>query len=462
MRSKYRMEKEKTGGGVITLETRPVEYTKYYQEIWTYPALSVKGRVTQVIGLVMEVSGIKPYVGEVCLVEVAASREPVLAEVVGFRQGRALLMPLGNLRGVGPGCRVKATGHPFFVKVGPGILGKVIDGLGKPILEDIGGEVQGLLVDNSPPNPLERKPINQVMVTGIRAIDTLLTCGQGQRIGIFSGSGVGKSTLMGMIARYSEADVSVIALVGERGREVGDFLNNDLGPEGLKRSVVVVSTSDRPALERVKAALVATTVAEYFRDQGLKVILMMDSVTRFAMALREIGLAIGEPPATKGYTPSVFATLPRLLERSGTSRSGSITGFYTVLVDGDDFNEPIADAVRGILDGHIILSRDLAARNHFPAIDVLGSISRLMPYLIEEEHKEQASLVRDLLSAYKESEDLINIGAYVRGSNPRVDRAIAYRDSLRMFLCQDMSESVSWQQSKEALEALFPQFPGGV
>ncbi len=456
------MEKEKTGGGVITLETRPVEYTKYYQEIWTYPALSVKGRVTQVIGLVMEVSGIKPYVGEVCLVEVAASREPVLAEVVGFRQGRALLMPLGNLRGVGPGCRVKATGHPFFVKVGPGILGKVIDGLGKPILEDIGGEVQGLLVDNSPPNPLERKPINQVMVTGIRAIDTLLTCGQGQRIGIFSGSGVGKSTLMGMIARYSEADVSVIALVGERGREVGDFLNNDLGPEGLKRSVVVVSTSDRPALERVKAALVATTVAEYFRDQGLKVILMMDSVTRFAMALREIGLAIGEPPATKGYTPSVFATLPRLLERSGTSRSGSITGFYTVLVDGDDFNEPIADAVRGILDGHIILSRDLAARNHFPAIDVLGSISRLMPYLIEEEHKEQASLVRDLLSAYKESEDLINIGAYVRGSNPRVDRAIAYRDSLRMFLCQDMSESVSWQQSKEALEALFPQFPGGV
>ena len=441
---------------MLELETGAIDYAKYYQEIWSFPAISIKGRVTQVIGLVMEVSGIRPCVGEVCLVEVAASREPLLAEVVGFRQGRALLMPLGSLSGVGPGCRVKATGHPFFVRVGPEILGKVIDGLGNPILDNIEGELQGLLVDNSPPNPLERKPINQVMVTGVRAIDTLLTCGQGQRIGIFSGSGVGKSTLMGMIARYSEADVSVIALVGERGREVGDFLNNDLGPEGLKRSVVVVSTSDRPALERVKAALVATTVAEYFRDQGFKVILMMDSITRFAMALREIGLAIGEPPATKGYTPSVFASLPRLLERSGTSRSGSITGFYTVLVDGDDFNEPIADAVRGILDGHIVLSRELAAQNHFPAIDILGSVSRLMPYLIDEDHKEKAAQVRELLSTYRESEDLINIGAYVSGSNPRVDRAIAYRDRLRKFLCQDMSESVSWQQSKEELAALFP------
>lgn len=446
-----------------SLQRGAVDYAKYYQEIWSFPALSIKGRVTQVIGLVMEVSGIKPSVGEVCLVEVTENREPLLAEVVGFREGRALLMPLGNLRGVGPGCRVKATGHPFYVKVGRRLLGKVIDGLGNLIgntlTEEIGGErekLQGLLVDNPPPNPLERKPIDQVMVTGVRAIDTLLTCGQGQRIGIFSGSGVGKSTLMGMIARYSEADVSVIALVGERGREVGDFLNNALGAEGLKRSVVVVSTSDRPALERVKAALVATTVAEYFRDQGLKVILMMDSVTRFAMALREIGLAIGEPPATKGYTPSVFAALPRLLERSGTSRRGSITGFYTVLVDGDDFNEPIADAVRGILDGHIVLSRELAAQNHFPAIDVLDSISRLMPYIVDDGHKEKAAWVRDLLAAYREAEDLINIGAYVSGSNPRVDMAIAYRDRLNSFLCQDMSESVSWQQSMEALEALFP------
>lgn len=443
-----------------------VNYAKFYQEINRFPALSIKGRVKQVVGLVMQVSGIRPSVGEVCLVEVSENREPLLAEVVGFREEGALLMPLGDLRGVGPGCRVKATGHPFYVKVGPWLLGKVIDGLGNLIgdttyaekeekKEEKREETQGLLVDNLPPNPLERKPIDRVMVTGVRAIDTLLTCGQGQRIGIFSGSGVGKSTLMGMIARYSEADVSVIALVGERGREVGDFLSNSLGTEGLKRSVVVVSTSDRPALERVKAALVATTVAEYFRDRGLKVILMMDSVTRFAMALREIGLAIGEPPATKGYTPSVFAALPRLLERSGTARRGSITGFYTVLVDGDDFNEPIADAVRGILDGHIVLSRELAAQNHFPAIDILGSISRLMPYLIDESHKEKAALIRDLLAAYKEAEDLINIGAYVKGSNPRVDQAIAYRDKLNAFLRQDMSESVSWRQSMEALEQLF-------
>ena len=403
----------------------------------------------------MEVSGIRPYVGEVCRVEVNSGKEPVLAEVVGFRQGRALLMPLGTLSGIGPGCRVEATGSPFSVQVGPDVLGKVLDGLGRPIMGDeLSGQVSEIPVENEPPNPMERKPINEVMVTGIRAIDTVLTCGQGQRIGIFSGSGVGKSTLLGMIARYSGADVSVIGLVGERGREVMDFINNDLGEEGLKRSVVVVSTSDRPALERVKAALVATSIAEYYRSQGLKVILMMDSVTRFAMALREIGLAIGEPPATKGYTPSVFAALPRVLERSGTSGTGSITGFYTVLVDGDDLNEPISDAVRSILDGHIVLSRDLAARNHYPAIDVLNSASRLMPVITDQRHQEQASQIRDLLSAYKESEDLINIGAYVRGSNPRVDRAIEYRDLLTRFLCQGITESVSWDESMQALEEL--------
>ncbi len=403
----------------------------------------------------MEVSGIRPYVGEVCRVEVNSGKEPVLAEVVGFRQGRALLMPLGTLSGIGPGCRVEATGSPFSVQVGPDVLGKVLDGLGRPIMGDeLSGQVSEIPVENEPPNPMERKPINEVMVTGIRAIDTVLTCGQGQRIGIFSGSGVGKSTLLGMIARYSGADVSVIGLVGERGREVMDFINNDLGEEGLKRSAVVVSTSDRPALERVKAALVATSIAEYYRSQGLKVILMMDSVTRFAMALREIGLAIGEPPATKGYTPSVFAALPRVLERSGTSGTGSITGFYTVLVDGDDLNEPISDAVRSILDGHIVLSRDLAARNHYPAIDVLNSASRLMPVITDQRHQEQASQIRDLLSAYKESEDLINIGAYVRGSNPRVDRAIEYRDLLTRFLCQGITESVSWDESMQALEEL--------
>lgn len=437
------------------LQDGTINYARYYQEIWTYPALKVRGRVTQVIGLVLEVSGLKPYVGELCLVEVNGGVGPVPAEVVGFRQGRSLLMPLGDLKGIGPGCRVEATGKTFSVKVGPGILGKVLDGLGRPLL---GGELKGELtevpVENPPPNPLERKPITSPMVTGIRTIDTLLTCGQGQRVGIFSGSGVGKSTLLGMIARYSGADVSVIGLVGERGREVMDFINKDLGPEGLRRSVVVVSTSDRPALERVKAALVATSVAEYFRDRGKNVILMMDSVTRFAMALREIGLAIGEPPATKGYTPSVFAALPRLLERSGTSRSGSITGFYTVLVDGDDFNEPISDAVRGILDGHIVLSRELAARNHYPAIDVLNSTSRLMPYVTDKEHQDMAGRLRELVSAYRESEDLINIGAYVRGSNPRVDRAIDYRERINAFLRQDMNESVSWEQSMEALKAL--------
>lgn len=437
------------------LQAKAIDFAKYHKLIQAYPGVLVRGRVTQVIGLVMEISGLSPFVGEVCLVN-AAGQEQVPAEVVGFRQERALLMPLGSLNGIGPGCLVEATGKPFSVEVGSQLLGKVLDGLGRPLQGDgLRGGLQEYPIDTSPPNPLERKPINEVLATGIKAIDTLLTCGQGQRIGIFSGSGVGKSTLMGMIARYSEADVNIIGLVGERGREVGDFLDNDLGPEGLKRSVVIVSTSDRPALERVKAALVATAVAEYFREQGLKVILMMDSVTRFATALREIGLAIGEPPATRGYTPSVFAALPRLLERSGNSQKGSITGFYTVLVDGDDMNEPVADTVRGILDGHIILTRELAARNHYPAIDVLNSVSRLMPYLISAEHKEQASQIRNLLSTYKEAEDLINIGAYVKGSNPKIDKAIAYSDRLNDFLCQGINEHVSWQQNQELLQQLF-------
>ncbi len=437
------------------LDAKPINCSRYYQDIWAYPAVKIRGRVTQVIGLVMEVSGLRPYVGEVCRVEVNSNRDPVLAEVVGFRQGRALLMPLGNISGIGPGCRVEATGRPFSVQVGPGLLGKVLDGLGRPIMGDeLSGDLTEVPVENEPPNPMERTPIKDVMVTGIRALDTVLTCGQGQRVGIFSGSGVGKSTLLGMIARYSEADVSVIGLVGERGREVMDFIKNDLGTEGLKRSVVVVSTSDRPALERVKAALVSTTIAEYYRSRGLKVILMMDSVTRFATALREIGLAIGEPPATKGYTPSVFAALPRVLERSGTAGEGSITGFYSVLVDGDDMNEPISDAVRSILDGHIVLSRDLAAKNHYPAIDLLNSASRLMPVITDRRHQEQASQIRELLSTYKDSEDLINIGAYVRGSNPRVDRSIEYRDRLSDFLRQAITESVSWEESNKEMEAL--------
>ncbi len=438
------------------MTAKVIDLEQYYREIWAHTPLSIKGRVTQVIGLVMEVSGLRPFVGEFCLVEVQKEAEPIAAEVVGFRQGRALLMPLGNLRGIGPGCRVLATGKPFYVNIGPDLVGKVLNGLGRPILGgDLEGPVMERPVDNQPPNPLERCSIDEVMATGVRAIDSLLTCGQGQRVGIFSGSGVGKSTLLGMISRYSDAEVNVIGLVGERGREVMDFINKDLGPEGLKRSVVIVSTSDRPALERVKAAQVATAVAEYFRDQGRRVILMMDSVTRYAMALREIGLAIGEPPATKGYTPSVFAALPRLLERSGTASTGSITGFYSVLVDGDDLNEPISDAVRGILDGHIILSRNLASRNHYPAIDVLGSTSRLMPYIVPSEHREQASQVLELLATYRDNEDLINIGAYVKGSNPRVDRAITYRENIERFLCQDMTEPVTWQQTMEAFAGLF-------
>ena len=310
-------------------------------------------------------------------------------------------------------------------------------------------------LENDAPDPLKRKRIRDIMPTGVRAIDGFLTCGDGQRIGIFAGSGVGKSTTLGMIAREAEADVNVIALIGERGREVLEFIENDLGPEGMKRSVVVCATSDKPALIRIKGALTATAIAEYFRDKGKKVILMMDSVTRFAMAQREVGLAIGEPPATKGYTPSVFAKLPKLMERSGTSADGSITAFYTVLVDGDDFNEPIADAVRGILDGHIVLSRDLAHKNHYPAIDTLNSVSRLMSQIAPKEHKEAASIARDLLATYKDSEDLINIGAYVKGSNKKIDMAINYNDALNKFLCQGIDEKSSFEETEDALISMF-------
>ena len=383
------------------------------------------GKVTRVIGLMIEVQGINARIGEVCDIVVQGEAEPVRAEVVGFRDLYSLLMPLGELRGIYPGCAVVPSGHTLTVKIGRHLLGKVLDGLGRPIENHIlNGQGEEYPVDNRPPNPLERKWINTILPTGVRAIDGLLTCGKGQRIGIFAGSGVGKSTLLGMIARHGSADVNVIALVGERGREVLEFLEEDLGPEGMARSIVVAATSDQPALVRLKGAFVATAIAEYFRDQGLDVMLMMDSVTRFAMAQREVGLAVGEPPATKGYTPSVFALLPKLLERSGMGRRGSVTAFYTVLVDGDDLNEPIADAVRGILDGHIVLSRSLASRNHYPSIDILQSVSRLMPDIASEEHKSQAGAIKDLLATYLQSEDLINIGAYVKGSNAKIDLAM--------------------------------------
>lgn len=406
------------------------------------------GRVTKVVGLTVEVEGMNTSIGEICDVQVPGGSSPIQGEVVGFRGRTSLIMPLGELKGIRPGCRVEPLGRTLNVRVGEHLLGQVVDGLGRP-LTAVGHQSAGdglekaaeeYPVHNAPPAPLTRRRIDQVLATGVRALDGFLTCGRGQRLGVFSGSGVGKSVLLGMICRYCSADVNVVALVGERGREVNDFLERDLGPEGLKRSVVVVATSDQPALIRLRAALVATTIAEYFRNSGRDVLFLMDSVTRFALAQREVGLAVGEPPTTRGYTPSVFATLPKLLERTGTSADGSITGFYTVLVEGDDLQEPVSDAVRGILDGHIVLSRDLATRDHYPAIDVLNSTSRLMPDVASPEHQRHVAKLRRLLAAFKEAEDLVNIGAYVPGSNPLVDEALAKYGDIEAFLQQDQGE----------------------
>lgn len=412
-----------------------------------------EGKVKKVIGLTIEVEGIKAFVGELCTVY-NDRNNPIICEVVGFKEDDVILMPLGELTGIAPGCRVVPEGRPLSVKCSDNLLGRVLDGLGNPLDGEVikGGYFYSL--DREPPDPLKRRRIKNIMPTGVRAIDGFLTCGEGQRVGIFAGSGVGKSTTLGMIAKYAEADVNVIALIGERGREVLDFIEKDLGKEGLGKSVIVCATSDKPALIRLKGAFTATAIAEYFRDQGKKVILMMDSVTRFAMAQREVGLAIGEPPATKGYTPSVFAMLPRLLERSGMSDKGSITAFYTVLVDGDDFNEPIADAVRGILDGHIVLSRALAHKNHYPAIDILNSVSRLMPEIAESEHKTAASFMRDMLATYKDSEDLINIGAYSKGTNPKVDKAMEYNEVINNFLRQGINEHTSFEDSVNQIKRM--------
>ena len=424
---------------------------------------STAGKVTQVIGLTIMVQGIKGFVGEVCRILLDGKGSAVMAEVVGFRDRQVLLMPLGDLKGVGSGCKVIPTGKALTIQAGEDLLGKVLNGLGEPMEEEERGIAlsrESCPVDRTPPNPLKRNRITNIMPTGIRAIDGLLTCGEGQRIGIFSGSGVGKSTLLGMISRYCKADVNVIALIGERGREVRDFIEKDLGEDGLKKSVVVCVTSDQPALVRIKGAYVATTIAEYFRDRGKKVMLMMDSVTRFAMAKREVGLAIGEPPATKGYTPSVFAELPRLLERSGTSERGAITAFYTVLVDGDDMNEPISDAVRGILDGHIVLSRKLAGQNHFPAIDVQQSISRLAREITSANQDQMAGEIRNSLAVYEKSEDLINIGAYAKGSNPQIDRAIALNGPINDFLTQDVTERVEYNDTLQRMQEILKKGPG--
>ncbi|WP_129582125.1 flagellar protein export ATPase FliI [Clostridium niameyense] len=431
-----------------------VDFNKMQKRIKETNFNYMEGTVTKVIGLTIEVEGIKAFVGEVCIVYNEKNQE-IPCEVVGFKEDKVILMALGELIGISPGCRVVPEGKPLSVNCSQEVLGKVLDGLGNP-LEGYDLQVGvPYALDREPPDPLKRRRITDVIPTGIKAIDGFNTVGEGQRIGIFAGSGVGKSTTLGMIARYAKADINVIALIGERGREVRDFIEKDLGEEGLKKSVIVCATSDKPALVRLKGAFTATAIAEYFRDQGKKVILMMDSVTRFAMAQREIGLAIGEPPATKGYTPSVFAKLPRLMERAGMSQEGSITAFYTVLVDGDDFNEPIADAVRGILDGHIVLSRSLASKNHYPAIDVLSSVSRLMSEVASKEHKKIAGVARDLLATYKNSEDLINIGAYVKGSNKKVDMAMQYYDSIISFLKQGMKEHYSFEETVNILESIF-------
>lgn len=433
-----------------------INLEKFNTAIEHCKSMNMIGKVVQIVGLVIECNGPNVSMGELCYVHSHFEEvEPLPAEVVGFREGYVLLMPLGETKGIGPGCQVISAQKVLQVKVGPELLGRVIDGLGNPI--DGKGPIlcqKEYPIQADPPAPLERPVIKDSLYVGVRAIDGLITMGQGQRIGIMAGSGVGKSTLLSMIARNTEADISVIALVGERGREVKEFIERDLGEEGLKRSVVVVATSDKPALVRIKGALTATAIAEYFRDRGRKVVLMMDSVTRFAMAQREVGLTVGEPPATRGYTPSVFALLPRLLERAGTSAKGSITGIYTVLVDGDDMNEPIADAVRSILDGHIVLSRNIAAQNHFPAIDVLASVSRVMSAVVPKEHMEANRKLRALMAVYKEAEDLIHIGAYVKGSSPKIDEAVQKIDAINDFLCQGVFEVQSFEETIQRLEGI--------
>lgn len=417
------------------------------------------GKVAKVVGLTVESIGPEAKLGDLCRIVVdKESGNYVMAEVVGFHDNRLLLMPYESMDGIGVGCVVENTGHPLTVSVGNELLGHTLDGLGR--LTDTNEEIvlpAQYPADCLPPDPMKRKIIDQVLPLGVKAVDGLLTVGRGQRIGIFAGSGVGKSTLMGMFARNTKADINVIALIGERGREVREFIERDLGPEGMARSVVVVATSDKPALIRKKAAMTATAIAEYFRDQGRDVLLMMDSLTRFSMAQREIGLASGEPPVTRGYPPSVYAELPKLLERAGTSDRGSITGLYTVLVDGDDFNEPITDTARGILDGHIVLNRKLAQKNHYPAIDVLASISRVMSSIVSKEQKEYAGKLKNAMATYAEAEDLINIGAYKSGSNPEIDYAIAKNKAVNEFLLQRTDEKFEFDQEVDLLKQIFAE-----
>lgn len=432
-----------------------MDISKWLRAIERADLTKVVGKVVQIVGLVVEAQVQGVFIGELCDIQVDGTRF-IRSEVVGFKEEKVLLMPLGPMVGIRPGAPIFATGTPIRVKVGPGLLGRVLNGLGEPMDRKGDIEYEDVVdIDRDPPDPVQRPRIDRVLRVGVKAIDGILTLGKGQRMGIFAGSGVGKSTLMGMLARNCEADINVISLVGERGREVKDFIEESLGEEGLQRSVVVCATSDVPPVIRLKGAMVGTAIAEYFRDQGKNVLFMMDSVTRFAMAQREIGLATGEPPTTKGYTPSVFAMLPRLMERAGTSDKGSITAIYTVLVEGGDMDEPIADAARGILDGHMVLSRDLAAKNHYPCIDIGHSVSRLFSVINDPAHKVAAGRLRETLAKYIEAEDLINIGAYVRGSNPKIDYAIDKIDAINQFLRQSTHENIPFEDTIQQLQAMF-------
>lgn len=425
---------------------------KYIDVLERIDTAKYEGIVIKIVGLTVEASGPQSKIGEVCKIYTSNMKSFVLAQVVGCTQTKIMLMPFGSLLGVGTGSKVEATGYSLSVGVSDNLLGRVLDGLGNPI-DDLGElkHDEYYTVDFDPPNPLTRMPIDTPITLGVKAIDGILSVGRGQRVGIFAGSGVGKSTLLGMIARNTNADINVICLIGERGREVKEFIDRDLGPEGLKRSVLIVATSDRPSVVRVLSAQVATSIAEFYRNQGKNVILMMDSLTRYSMAQREVGLSIGEPPVARGYPPSVFSNLPRLLERTGNSDKGSITALYTVLVDGDDMNEPIADTVRGILDGHIVLSRSMANKGHYPAIDILQSISRVMPNIVSSEHMEMARYVNELVSTYRTSEDLINIGAYAKGTNYKIDLAIEKHEDINKFLTQGVMEKFSFDDTKSLL-----------
>lgn len=437
------------------MDHRP-HFDKLLNQLEDLELTTVHGRITEIVGMLIRAIVPQVKMGEVCLIK--RDGDPLMAEVVGFTKDEVILSPLGEMTGIGPSSEVIPMRIPLQVRVGPQLLGRILDSLGNPMDEESKGPLvleETYPVINAPPDPLKRQIISEPLPTGVRCIDGALTVGKGQRMGIFAAAGVGKSTLLGMIARYAQADVNVISLIGERGREVREFMENDLGTEGLERSVIIVSTSDQPAQSRVNAAYVGTAIAEYFRDQGKNVILMMDSVTRFARALREIGLAAGEPPARAGFTPSVFATLPRLLERSGNSDRGSITAFYTILVAGDDLNEPVSDEVRSILDGHIILSSDLASQYHFPAIDVLRSISRVLTNITDQEHVQLIGKLREVLSNYKKNELLIRIGEYKPGSDKNADFAIKYIDKVNRFLKQQVEEKSSYEESLQQLKALF-------